>query len=121
VEICDYTGLVLVNTAIPTGVDFKTSTRIAVIVTQRDTGFDLSKKDVIFSISSENQQEIQTDGTIGKIGGIAQKAEAADKNGAKIFLVLTGQAVIRVQSCVERRKVYSSLDHINSKKNHFQN
>ncbi len=47
---------------------------------------------------------IQTDGTIGKIGGVAQKVEAAGKNGAKIFLVPTGQAVTQIKSCDERMK-----------------
>jgi uncharacterized protein len=137
VEIRDGTGLVLVNTAIPTGVDFQTSARTAVQVAQKYTNVDLSKKDVIFSISSEKQQElqavdggsaggamtvllisdisgtpinnkvlmtgtIQDDGTIGKIGGAAEKADAAGKYGAKIFLVPLGQAVTEIQSCDER-------------------
>jgi uncharacterized protein len=137
VEIRDGTGLVLVNTAIPTGVDFQTSARTAVMIAQQYTNFDLSKKDVIFSISFRNQQElqavdggsaggamtvllisdisgkpinskvlmtgtIQEDGSIGKIGGVAEKADAAGKYGAKIFLVPAGQAVTQVQSCSER-------------------
>ncbi len=137
VEIRDGTGLVLANTAIPTGVDFQTSARTAVMAAQKYTNFDLSKKDVIFSISSEKQQElqavdggsaggamtvllvsdisgkpinskvlmtgtIQDDGTIGKIGGAAEKADAAGKYGAKIFLVPAGQAITQVQSCDER-------------------
>lgn len=137
VEIRDGTGLVLVNTAIPTGVDFQTSARTAVMISQEYTNIDLSKKDVIFSISSEKQQElqavdggsaggamtvlliseisgkpinstvlmtgtIQDDGTIGRIGGAAEKADAAGKYGAKTFLVPTGQAITQVQSCVER-------------------
>lgn len=137
VEIRDGTGLVLVNTAILTGVDFQTSARTAVQVAQKYTNVDLSKKDVIFSISSEKQQElqavdggsaggamtvllisdmsgasinntilmtgtIQDDGTIGKIGGAAEKADAAGKYGAKIFLVPVGQAVTEIQSCDER-------------------
>ncbi|SHO43150.1 conserved hypothetical protein [Nitrosotalea sinensis] len=137
VEIRDGTGLVLVNTAIPTGVDFQTSARTAVQVAQKYTNIDLSKKDVIFSISSEKQQElqavdggsaggamtvllisdmlnhpinntvlmtgtIQDDGTIGKIGGAAEKADAAGKYGAKTFLVPTGQAVAQIQTCDER-------------------
>jgi uncharacterized protein len=138
VEIRDGTGLVLVNTAIPTGVDFQTSARTAVMIAQKYTNFDLSKKDVIFSISSGNQQELQVvdggsaggamtvllisdisgkpinnkvlmtgtiedDGSIGKIGGVSEKADAAGKNGAKIFLVPTGQAITQVQSCDEKR------------------
>ena len=139
VEIRDGTGLVLVNTAIPTGVDFQTSARTAVMIAQKYTNFDLSKKDVIFSISSENQQELQAvdggsaggamtvllisdisgkpinnkvlmtgtienDGSIGKIGGVSEKADAAGKYGAKTFLVPAGQAITQVQSCDERRE-----------------
>jgi uncharacterized protein len=138
VEIHEGTGLVLVNTAIPTGVDFQTSARTAVMIAQKYTNFDLSKKDVIFSISSGNQQELQAvdggsaggamtvllisdisgkpinskvlmtgtienDGSIGKIGGVSEKADAAGKYGAKIFLVPTGQAITQVQSCDEKR------------------
>ena len=138
VEIRDGTGLVLANTAIPTGVDFQTSARTAVMIAQKYTNFDLSKKDVIFSISSGNQQELQAvdggsaggamtvllisdisgkpinnkvlmtgtienDGSIGKIGGVSEKADAAGKYGAKIFLVPTGQAITQVQSCDEKR------------------
>ena len=138
VEIRDGTGLVLVNTAIPTGVDFQTSARTAVMIAQKYTNFDLSKKDVIFSISSGNQEELQAvdggsaggamtvllisdisgkpinnkvlmtgtiedDGSIGKIGGVSEKADAAGKYGAKIFLVPTGQAITQVQSCYEKR------------------
>ncbi|MBI3640472.1 MAG: hypothetical protein HY223_09205 [Thaumarchaeota archaeon] len=137
VEIRDGSGLVLVNTAIPTGVDFQTSAKTAVMVAQKITNIDLSKKDVIFSISSENNQElqavdggsaggamtvllsseilgktlndkvlmtgtIQDDGTIGKIGGAAEKADAAGKYGAKIFLVPQGQATVEIQSCDEK-------------------
>lgn len=137
VEIRDGSGLVLVNTAIPTGVDFQTSAKTAVIVAQKITNIDLSKKDVIFSISSENNQElqavdggsaggamtvllaseilkkplndkvlmtgtIQDDGTIGEIGGAAEKADAAGKYGAKIFLVPQGQAMVEIQSCNEK-------------------
>ncbi|MDE1829809.1 MAG: hypothetical protein KGI25_05760 [Thaumarchaeota archaeon] len=68
VEIRDGSGLVLVNTAIPTGVDFQSSARTAVAVSQNVTGTDLSKKDVIFSISSANNQDLQAvDG--GSAGG----------------------------------------------------
>ena len=137
VEIRDGSGLVLVNTAIPTGVDFQTSAKTAVMVAQKITNTDLSKKDVIFSISSQNNQElqavdggsaggamtvlltseimgkplndkvlmtgtIQDDGTIGEIGGAAEKADAAGKYGAKIFLVPQGQAIVEIQSCSEK-------------------
>jgi uncharacterized protein len=134
VEIRDGSGLVLVNTAIPSGVDFQTSARTAVMVTQNVTGIDLSKKDVIFSISAGNNQDlqavdggsaggamtvllvsdllgksinnqvlmtgtIQSDGTIGPIGAVNEKADAAGQFGAKIFLVPQGQAVVPVQTC----------------------
>ncbi|HZS73190.1 MAG TPA: S16 family serine protease [Candidatus Nitrosotalea sp.] len=136
VEIRDGTGLVLVNTATPTGVDFQTSARTAVMIAQNYTHVDLTKKDVIFSISSQNQElqavdggsaggamtvllisdisgkpinskvlmtgTIQDDGSIGEIGGAPEKADAAGKYGAKIFLVPAGQAVTQVQSCNER-------------------
>ena len=137
VEIRDGAGQVLVNTAIPTGVDFQTSAKTAVMVAQKITNVDLSKKDVIFSISSENNQElqavdggsaggamtvllssdilgktlndkvlmtgtIQDDGTIGEIGGATEKADAAGKYGAKIFLVPQGQATVEIQSCDEK-------------------
>ncbi len=139
VEIRDGSGLVLVNTAILTGVDFQTSAKTAVMVAQKISNVDLSKKDVIFSISSENNQELQAvdggsaggamtvllaseilgkpindkvlmtgtieeDGTIGRIGGVAQKADAAGKYGAKMFLVPTGQAIVQVESCNEKRE-----------------
>jgi uncharacterized protein len=139
VETRDGTGLVLVNTAIPTGVDFQTSARTAVMVAQKITNIDLSKKDVIFSVSSENAQDLQAvdggsaggamtvllisvitnktindqvlmtgtiepDGSIGKIGGAEQKADAAGKFGAKTFLVPQGQAVTQVQTCDERKE-----------------
>jgi len=137
VEIRDGSGQVLVNTAIPTGVDFQTSAKTAVMVAQKITDVDLSKKDVIFSISSENNQElqavdggsaggamtvllsseilgkplndkvlmtgtIQDDGAIGEIGGAAEKADAAGKYGAKVFLVPQGQATVEIQSCDEK-------------------
>lgn len=139
VEIRDGSGQVLVNTVVPTGVDFQTSARTAVMVAQNLTNYDLSKKDVIFSISSANQTELQAvdggsaggamtvllisditgkpintrvlmtgtiepDGTIGQIGGVAEKADAAGNHGAKIFLVPVGQAVTQVQSCDERKE-----------------
>ncbi len=137
VEIRDGTGLVLVDTAIPSGVDFQTSARTAVTVSQNITGIDLSKKDVIFSISAGNNQDlqavdggsaggamtvllasdllgkpinshvlmtgtIQSDGTIGPIGAVGEKADAAGQYGAKIFLVPQGQAVMPVQTCSQK-------------------
>jgi len=138
-EIRDGSELVLVNTAVPTGVDFQTSARTAVNVAQKIITVDLSKKDIIFSISSGNNQELQavdggsaggamtvllisdisgkpinnkvlmtgtieSDGSIGRIGGVAQKADAAGKYGAKIFLVPKGQGVTQVESCDEKRE-----------------
>lgn len=137
VETRTGTGLVLVNTAIPSGVDFQTSARTSVMVAQNVTGVDLSKKDVIFSISAGNNQDlqavdggsaggamtvllisdllgktinnqvlmtgtIQPDGTIGPIGAVSEKADAAGQHGAKIFLVPQGQAVTPVQTCTEK-------------------
>jgi uncharacterized protein len=135
VEIRDGTGLVLANTAIPEGVDFQDSARIAVQVAHSITGMDLSNKDVIFSITTDNQNlravdggsaggamtvlltstilgksinghvimtgTIQSDGTIGQIGGVLEKAEAAAGYGAKIFLVPSGQGVIEQQHCTQ--------------------
>jgi uncharacterized protein len=137
VEVRDGAGLVLVNTAIPSGVDFQTSARTAVMVAQNVTGMDLSKKDVIFSISAGNNEDlqavdggsagsamtvllvsdllgrpinsqvlmtgtIQPDGTVGPIGAVGEKADAAGKYGAKIFLVPQGQAVTPIQTCTEK-------------------
>lgn len=137
VEIRDGAGLVLVDTAIPSGVDFQTSARTAVMVSQNVTAIDLSKKDIIFSISAGNNQDlqavdggsaggamtvllvsellgktinshvlmtgtIQPDGTIGPIGAVGEKADAAGQYGAKIFLVPQGQAVMPVQTCSQK-------------------
>lgn len=135
VEIRDGTGLVLANTAIPEGVDFQDSARIAVQVAHNITGMDLSNKDVIFSITTDNQNlravdggsaggamtvlltsailgksinghvlmtgTIQSDGTIGPIGGVLEKAQAAAGYGAKIFLVPSGQGVVEQQHCTQ--------------------
>lgn len=57
VDIKDGRGLVLVNTEIPAGVDFQTSARTAVKVAQDSVpGADLSRKDVIFSITSGDKE-----------------------------------------------------------------
>ncbi|MGI0056506.1 MAG: S16 family serine protease [Nitrosarchaeum sp.] len=139
VDIKDGSGLVLVNTAIPTGVDFQTSAKTAVKASQMYTGTDLSNKDVIFSISSKNENElqavdgssagmamtvllvkeiqdkpisdkilltgtIQEDGSIGPVGGIPEKAEAASKTGATTFIVPKGQAITYVQECEEKQQ-----------------
>jgi len=47
---------------------------------------------------------IEPDGTIGEIGGVSQKADAAGKYGAKIFLVPKGQGVTQIESCDEKRE-----------------
>lgn len=135
VDIRDGTGLVLANTAIPEGVDFQDSARIAVQVAHNITGVDLSNKDVIFSITTDNQNlravdggsaggamtvlltsailgksinghvlmtgTIQPDGTIGPIGGILEKSQAAAGYGAKIFLIPSGQGVVEQQHCTQ--------------------
>ncbi|AFU57479.1 putative archaeal serine protease [Candidatus Nitrososphaera gargensis Ga9.2] len=61
VDIRDGRGLVLVNTEIPTGVDFQTSARTAVKVAQSMTGADLSRKDVIFSIKAKGENSTASD------------------------------------------------------------
>jgi uncharacterized protein len=139
VDIRDGTGLVLVNTQTPTGVDFQTSAKTAVKVAEKYTGTSLSDKDVIFSISSKNENElqavdgpsagmamtvllvieiqnkpindkilltgtIQPDGSLGSVGGVPQKAEAAGKYGAKTFIVPKGQSMTFVQECTERKE-----------------
>ena len=139
VDIRDGTGLVLVNTQTPTGVDFQTSAKTAVQVAEKYTSSDLSNKDVIFSISSKNENElqavdgpsagmamtvllvleiqdkpindkvlltgtIQQDGSIGPVGGVPQKAEAAGAYGAKTFIVPKGEATTFVQECTEKKE-----------------
>lgn len=55
---------------------------------------------------------ISPDGTIGPVGGVYEKAQAAALNGAKIFLVPPGQSVVVTYTTVERRvgpfRVYST-------------
>ena len=143
-------GLVLVNTDVPTGVDFQTSARTAVKVAQSITGTDLSNKDVIFSIRSKDNSTssdlqaadgpsagaamtvllttelqangggtnsnvglkqdvvmtgtINSDGTIGQVGGVPEKAQAAGQYGAKIFLVPMGQNAYYEQNCEKRQE-----------------
>ena len=138
VDIRDGKGLVLVNTEIPTGVDFQTSAKTAVKIAQEYTGINLSDKDIIFSITSNTNEELQavdgpsaggamtilliadiqgksindkvlmtgtieSDSTIGRVGGIAEKADVAGKYGAKTFLVPQGQAITHVQTCQESK------------------
>ena len=132
-------GLVLVNTEVPTGIDFQESAKTAVQVVQDYLDADLSKKDIVFSITvdadktqlqavdghsagaamtvlliSELQEKhvssdvvitgsILQDASIGRVGGIFDKAEAAGKYGAKTFLVPANQDVTQVESCEESR------------------
>jgi uncharacterized protein len=138
VDIRDGKGLVLVNTETPTGVDFQTSAKTAVNIAQEYTNVDLSDKDIIFSIASNKNEELQavdgpsaggtmtvlliseiqgksindkvlmtgtieSDGTIGRVGGITEKADVAGENGAKIFLVPQGQAITKIQTCQESK------------------
>ncbi|HEX7033692.1 MAG TPA: S16 family serine protease [Nitrososphaera sp.] len=134
-------GRVLVNTEVPTGVDFQSSAKTAVQVAQDITGVDLSSSDIIFSITAKGDAEdlqavdggsagaamtilliselqdnsnlnpkvlitgtINPDGTIGPVGGISEKAEAAGNYGAELFLVPKGQATYLSESCEESRQ-----------------
>ena len=47
---------------------------------------------------------IYPDGSIGPVGGIPYKLEAAAKNGAKIFLIPKGQRISQIQKTVERKQ-----------------
>ena len=52
----------MVNTEVPTGVDFQTSATTAVKIAQSVTGVtDLNKKDVIFSIKSKGNNSASND------------------------------------------------------------
>ena len=140
VDIREGRGLVLVNTEIPAGVDFQTSAKTAVRVAQQYANADLSDKDVIFSIKSDNNESeleavdgpsagaamtlllisdlqskdidgtilmtgtIKPDGTIGRVGGVPEKALAAGEFGAKLLLVPAGEATYESQSCQERQE-----------------
>jgi len=46
---------------------------------------------------------IMSDGSIGRVGGIAEKAEAAAAKGGKIFLVPKGQGIITVYKRVKKQ------------------
>jgi len=59
VSIHEGTGLILVNTAIPTGVDFQSSSKIAVGVAEDYLQTDLSNTDIIFSITSDKNEDLQ--------------------------------------------------------------
>jgi uncharacterized protein len=47
---------------------------------------------------------IESDGSLGKVGGVAEKADAAGKFGAKTFVVPLGQAITHVQTCKEDKQ-----------------
>lgn len=131
-------GLVLVNTEIPTGVDFQSSAKIAVQVAENYLKKDLSDTNIIFSITADKNTDLQavdgqsagaamtvllisslqekeidqsvimtgtinSDMSIGVVGGISEKADAAGKQGAKIFLVPATQAITFVEGCDERK------------------
>jgi len=131
-------GLVLVNTEIPTGVDFQSSAKIAVDVAENYLKKDLSDTNVIFSITADENNDLQavdgqsagaamtillisslqgmelgkdvimtgtinSDMSIGLVGGISEKADAAGREGAKIFLVPSTQAITFVEECNEHK------------------
>ena len=131
-------GLVLVNTEIPTGVDFQSSAKIAAEVAEKYLKTDLSNIDIIFSITSDEDEHLQAvdgqsagaamtvllissleeeklrddvimtgtinpDMSIGVVGGIYEKANAAGNHGAKIFLVPKNQGVTFVEKCDESK------------------
>lgn len=132
------TGLVLVNTAIPTGVDFQSSAKISAEVAEKYLQIDLSDTDIIFSITADENEHLQAvdgqsagaamtvllisslqnkklnddvimtgtinpDMSIGLVGGISEKSDAAGKYGAKTFLVPNKQGVIFVEECNENQ------------------
>jgi len=47
---------------------------------------------------------VNADGTIGPVSGVPEKAEAAGKFGASLFLVPPGQAVANVEVCKDSRR-----------------
>lgn len=137
-SIHEGTGLVLVNTAIPTGVDFQSSAKTASDVAQKYLKTDLSDSDIIFSITADENEHLQAvdgqsagaamtvllisslqgeklnddvimtgtinpDMSIGMVGGIPEKADAAGNYGAKIFLVPNKQGITFVEECEENK------------------
>lgn len=132
------TGLVLVNTAIPTGVDFQSSARTAAEVAEKYLQIDLSDTDIIFSITADEDEHLQavdgqsagaamtvilisslqnkklnddvimtgtinSDMSIGIVGGIPEKSDTAGQYGARTFLVPNKQGVIFVEECNESK------------------
>lgn len=49
------------------------------------------------------EEKINPDGSVGRVGGIMEKAGAAGKYGAKIFLVPEWQSTVQVESCEEKK------------------
>jgi len=131
-------GLVLVNTVIPTGVDFQSSAKIAAEVAEKYLKADLSNIDIIFSITADENEHLQavdgqsagaamtvllisslqdkklnddvimtgtinSDMTIGMVGGISEKADAAGNHGARIFLVPNNEGITFVEKCDESK------------------
>ena len=83
VDIRDGNGLVLVNTEIPTGVDFQTSARTAVKVAQSMSGAELGDKDVIFSINAKgNSTASDLQAVDGPSAGAAMTVLLAAELGA---------------------------------------
>ena len=64
-------GLILVYTSIPTGVDFQTAAKTAVKAAQYITSADLSKKDIIFSITSRGNDSGELEAVDGSSAGAA--------------------------------------------------
>lgn len=60
VSIREGTGNVLVDTKIPTGIDFQSSARTAVKASERYLEVDLSDKDIIFSISARDNSKLKS-------------------------------------------------------------
>ncbi|MDX1596283.1 MAG: S16 family serine protease [Nitrosopumilaceae archaeon] len=58
ISIREGTGNVLVDTKIPTGVEFQNSARAAVKASEKYLEVDLSDKDIIFSISAHNDSKL---------------------------------------------------------------
>ncbi len=78
---------------------------MAIAVYSAITGAPINKSVMITGM-------ISPDGTIGPVGGVYEKAQAAARSGAKVFLVPPGQSVVVTYVTVERRvgpfRVYST-------------
>jgi uncharacterized protein len=122
IEVNPGKGRVLMNTNPFLEPDTQYSAETAVKVAQNYTGKNLDDRDVILSfdvtgqvlggpsagaamtvatIEQKNVKEnvaitgtIEPDGEVGQIGGVIQKAEAAAKNGVKLFLVPKNELVL---------------------------